>query len=135
MLGICRGRAEVRLGGENGLAMAVKAGDALVLPAGTGHQDLGSSPELLVVGAYPSGMDWDLCRGVPGERPDVLRNIERVPLPDSDPIFGCEGPLMRFWHGRCRTEPARTTAIPGLIPSCTSAYPWLQGEEGGVQDA
>lgn len=98
-LGICRGQAEVRLGGERGLVMTVKAGDALVLPAGTGHQNLGSSPDLLVVGAYPQGMNWDLCRGGPEERPGVLRNIEAVPLPDSDPIHGRDGPLMHLWQG------------------------------------
>ena len=97
-LGICCGKATVRLGGENGLTFEVKAGDALVLPAGTGHQNLGSGPDLLVVGAYPSGMDWDLCRGEPGERPEVLDNLRRVPLPASDPIYGEGGPLLRFWQ-------------------------------------
>lgn len=98
VLGICRGQAKVRFGGEHGLVMTVKSGDALVLPAGTGHQNLGSSPDLLVVGAYPDGMDWDLCRGGPGEREDELRNIQAVPLPDSDPLFGRGGPLMRLWQ-------------------------------------
>ncbi|MDH3660799.1 MAG: cupin domain-containing protein [Alphaproteobacteria bacterium] len=97
-LGVCRGKATVRLGGDKGLTIEIKAGDALVLPAGTGHQDLGSSPDLLVVGAYPSGMDWDLCRCAPDERPEVLDNIKRVPLPVSDPIHGNGGPLLRFWQ-------------------------------------
>ena len=97
VLGICRGGATVRLGGKTGMTIEVKAGDALVLPAGTGHQNLGSSRDLLVVGAYPSGMDWDLCRGEPEERPAVLRNIEQVPRPGSDPIHGMEGPLLRLW--------------------------------------
>jgi len=97
-LGVCRGKATVRLGGDKGLSIEIKAGDALVLPAGTGHQNLGSSPDLLVVGAYPSGMDWDLCRCALGERPEVLDNIKRVPLPVSDPIHGKGGPLLRFWQ-------------------------------------
>ncbi|MGI9499974.1 MAG: hypothetical protein ACR2P3_08050 [Geminicoccaceae bacterium] len=104
VLGICRGQAEVRLGGSGGLTIMVNAGDALVLPAGTGHQNLGSSPDLLVVGAYPDGMDWDLCHGIPGERPDVLSNIERVPLPKNDPIHGAEGPLVRFWQPRSNSS-------------------------------
>jgi uncharacterized protein YjlB len=97
VLGICQGEAKLRLGGERGLMMTVKAGDALVLPAGTGHQNLGSSPELLVVGAYPGGMDWDLCRGGSPMQEDERRNIQAVPLPDSDPLFGRNGPLVRLW--------------------------------------
>ncbi|MGI9508932.1 MAG: cupin domain-containing protein, partial [Geminicoccaceae bacterium] len=89
-------------GGEHGLVMTVKSGDALVLPAGTGHQSLGSSPDLLVVGAYPDDMDWDLCRGGPGERENERRNIQAVPLPDSDPLFGRDGPLMRLWRPSVR---------------------------------
>jgi uncharacterized protein YjlB len=98
VLGICAGRATVRLGGERGLVTEVTAGDALLLPAGTGHQNLGSSPDFLVVGAYPGGMDWDLCRGDPGERPDVLRNIRQVPLPNLDPLHGESGPLALHWR-------------------------------------
>ncbi|MEZ5932138.1 MAG: hypothetical protein R3F54_09330 [Alphaproteobacteria bacterium] len=99
VLGICCGEAKVRLGGDQGLVVEVRAGDALVLPAGTGHQNLGSSADLLVVGAYPGGMDWDLCRCAPDERPGVLRSIERVPLPDLDPLHGENGPLVRHWQG------------------------------------
>jgi uncharacterized protein YjlB len=98
VLGICQGEAKVCLGGDHGLVMTVKSGDALVLPAGTGHQNLGSSPDLLVVGAYPGGMDWDLCRSEPGVREDERRNIQAVPLPDSDPLFGRDGPLVHLWQ-------------------------------------
>lgn len=94
-LGICRGWARVRLGGETGIETEVRAGDALILPAGTGHQNLGASGDLLVVGAYPRGPDWDLCRGEPDERPRVLEAIAGVPMPDSDPVFGNDGPLMK----------------------------------------
>ena len=98
VLGICQGEAKVRLGGEHGLVTTVKPGDALILPAGTGHQNLGSSPDLLVVGAYPGGMDWDLCRGESPVREDERRSIQAVLLPDSDPLFGRNGPLMRLWQ-------------------------------------
>jgi uncharacterized protein YjlB len=98
VLGICRGGAELRLGGAKGLTMTVSAGDVLVLPAGTGHQNLGSGADLLVVGAYPSGQDWDLCRGAPDERPAVLDNIDSVPLPRSDPLHGASGPLIARWR-------------------------------------
>ena len=95
VLGICQGEAKVRLGGEHGLVMTVRSGDALALPAGTGHQNLGSSPDLLVVGAYPDGMDWDLCRSESSVREGERNNNQAVPLPDSDPLCGRGGPLMR----------------------------------------
>jgi uncharacterized protein YjlB len=51
----------------------------------------------LVVGAYPNGMRWDLRRGDPAERDQVLANIEAVPLPDADPVHGPDGPLIEIW--------------------------------------
>jgi len=68
------------------------------LPAGTGHQNLGSSPDLLIVGACPGGMDWDLCRSESPVREDERINIQAVPLPENDPLFGREGPLIRLWR-------------------------------------
>jgi hypothetical protein len=66
-------------------------GDVVALPAGTGHCNVGSSGHLLAVGAYPNGMRWDLRRGDPAERDEVLANIARVPLPDQDPVEGAGG--------------------------------------------
>ena len=99
VLGITRGEAQVRFGGANGRVLTVRAGDVVVIPAGVGHQNLGSSPDLLVVGAYPGGVDWDLCYGKPEERPRVLENIARVPLPAADPVYGQDGPLLEHWRG------------------------------------
>src|SRR5262249_5623236 len=55
VLGIARGEAKVRFGGATGEVLQVEAGDAVLLPAGTGHQNLGQSSDLLVIGAYPPG--------------------------------------------------------------------------------
>lgn len=87
-LGIAAGRATVRLGGETGITVELRAGDAVLIPAGVGHQNLGSSPDLLVVGAYPRGQSADLCRGAPDERPDVLERIHAVPPAAHDPVTG-----------------------------------------------
>ena len=51
--------ARVTLGGEGETRLQVGEGDALVLPAGTGHKNGGSSPALLVVGAYAQVPDWE----------------------------------------------------------------------------
>jgi uncharacterized protein YjlB len=69
-----------------------------VLPAGTGHQCLWASPDLLVIGAYPKSGRYDLCRGSKAERERAVQTIPKVPLPDSDPVYGAEGPLMRLWR-------------------------------------
>ncbi len=98
VLGIVRGQAAVILGGPNGRRFELVPGDVAVLPAGTGHCNARSSSDLLVVGSYPNGMRWDLRRGDPGERDEVLANIRAVPLPDSDPVSGQEGPLVELWR-------------------------------------
>jgi uncharacterized protein YjlB len=98
VLGIARGAAGVMLGGPQGGRFELSAGDVVVLPAGTGHCNTGSSSDLLVVGAYPDGMDWDLRRGDPDERDEVLANIAGVPLPGQDPVRGADGPLVELWN-------------------------------------
>ena len=95
VLGIAAGSADVILGGPQGRHFQVAAGDVLVLPAGTGHCNAGSTPDLLVVGAYPNGMRWDLRRGDPAEHDEVLANIARVPVPDEDPVG--DGKLVDLW--------------------------------------
>ena len=98
VLGIVAGTASVLLGGPGGRTFEVSQGDVLVLPAGTGHCNVGSSPDLLVVGAYPGGMWCDLRRGDPAERDEVLANIAAVPLPAGDPVNGADGPLPGAWR-------------------------------------
>jgi uncharacterized protein YjlB len=99
VLGIVAGSAAVVLGGPRGRRVEVARGDVLVLPAGTGHCNAGSSADLLVVGAYPGGMWCDLRRGDPAERDEALANIAAVPLPDADPVHGSGGPLGALWRG------------------------------------
>lgn len=99
VLGVYAGQATVRLGGDGdvGWTTTLHAGDALVIPAGVAHCNLGSSADFGVVGAYPDGRKWDLLRGSPGDRPQADVNIAQVPLPMNDPVFGPQGPLRMFW--------------------------------------
>jgi uncharacterized protein YjlB len=97
VLAIVGGTAHVTLGGPGGQTFHVVRGDVLVLPAGTGHRNEGSSGDFLVVGAYPNGMSWDLRRGDPDEYEEAERAISAVPLPEADPAFGTAGPLPRLW--------------------------------------
>jgi uncharacterized protein YjlB len=96
-MGIARGRAKVRFGGNKGQELDLMQGDVVVLPAGTGHQGLWASPDLMVIGTYPKVGRYDLCRGSKGEHDKAVESIPKVPLPDADPVFGPQGPLLRLW--------------------------------------
>ena len=98
VLGIYRGFVTLLIGGEQGERLIAATGDVLVIPAGVGHKNLVQSPDLGVVGAYPDGRSWDLLRGEPGERPRADETIARLPLPDTDPLYGSTGPLRALWH-------------------------------------
>jgi len=98
VLGIAKGTARVQFGGRNGKTVDVKAGDVALLPAGTGHQRIDSSNDLLVIGGYPAGGTYNLCRGSKAEHDRALETIPLVPLPDRDPLHGASGPLTRLWR-------------------------------------
>jgi len=97
VLGIYSGSALLHLGGENGSKLNVQAGDVIVIPAGVGHKNLGSSKDFGVVGAYPDGRDWDLLKGEAGERPTADKNIASLPVPEFDPILGKDDGLRKIW--------------------------------------
>ncbi len=96
-LGVYCGAATLRIGGVHGKSVEVHAGDVIVIPAGVAHQKIDGTEDFAVVGAYPDGREWDLLRGLPGERPRADHNISALPLPDNDPIYGADGPLRQIW--------------------------------------
>jgi uncharacterized protein YjlB len=96
-LGIARGRARVRFGGDRGREFEVAAGDVAILPAGTGHQRLSASKDFSVVGAYPPGAKMHVTRPTPENYRKALKTIPQVKLPKTDPVMGEDGPLVRLW--------------------------------------
>ena len=98
VLGLARGRARVRFGGSGGREIELSAGDVCVLPAGTGHQCVWASQDLVVIGAYPPSGRYNLCRGSKAEHAKALAAIAQVPRPDSDLVFGAAGPLVDLWR-------------------------------------
>jgi uncharacterized protein YjlB len=98
VIGIARGRAKVRFGGDNGAEIDIAPGDVVILPAGTGHQCLKHSRDLVVIGAYPPTGKYNLCRGTKAEHAKAVAAIRKVPLPLTDPAFGRQGPLLALWR-------------------------------------
>jgi len=90
VLAVVAGAATLELGGPQGEAFEVAAGDVLVLPAGTGHRRAAARDGFTVVGAYPEGQeDYDLLRGDdPAEVEAARERIAALPAPPQDPVGG-----------------------------------------------
>ncbi|WP_106796544.1 cupin [Rhizobium sp. H4] len=95
-LGVSRGSATLLIGGPSGQAMKVTAGDCLVLPAGTGHRNLGCTRGFQVVGAYPEGQHADIQTSAASS--EMLAKISSLPIPNSDPVQGPSGFLTKNWR-------------------------------------
>lgn len=96
VLGIAEGWAELLIGGPDGEALEVRAGDCLVLPAGTGHKRNGASDNFLVIGGYPPGQHADIETAAATE--GELRIIAALSVPKTDPLYGATGPLVTLWR-------------------------------------
>ncbi len=98
VLGIARGNARVRLGGENGRSVELRAGDAVVIPAGVAHKREAASGDLLVIGSYPRGQSPNICHAEPDPHDRAAANVAAVGLLASDPVTGDAGPLLDCWR-------------------------------------
>jgi uncharacterized protein YjlB len=103
VLGIARGHADIQFGGVKGKNIRIKAGDVVVLPAGTGHQRMKASPNFMVVGAYPPDGKYDECTDT-RDRQKVKGAISKTKKPATDPVFGENGPLRSIWGRRPRSR-------------------------------
>lgn len=95
---VAEGWAEIMLGGADGRLFRVEPGDAIVLPAGTGHRRMDSGDGFAICGGYPPGQESYATVRADGPYPgDHPRRIAEVPLPRTDPVYGDAGPLLSAW--------------------------------------
>src|SRR6478609_10570926 len=111
VLGIARGSARVRFGGDHGQELEIKAGDVAILPAGTGHQRIKASEDFCVIGAYPPGAKMEVTRATPENHARALKTIPNVALPPADPVTGKDGALMRLWRPS-GARPTNSAVVP-----------------------
>lgn len=97
VLAVYNGTCHLQLGGEEGIEFTIEKGDAIVIPAGVAHKNLGESEGFACVGGYPDGLDYDMKYGKAGERPEADHNIANLTMPGCDPVFGSDGPLLQHW--------------------------------------
>lgn len=78
-------------GGPGGQSVDVQAGDALLLPVGTGHCRVVGSEDFEVVGAYPEAMSRDIYTEAPSA--DARARMRALPLPRRYPVTGLPRPF------------------------------------------
>jgi uncharacterized protein YjlB len=100
VLGVARGRVRIELGGRAGRRFDVRAGDVIVLPAGVSHRRIAASKDLLVVGSYPRGGDYDEPRAGELDVDEAAVRVRKVRKPAKDPVFGSRGALTTLWRAR-----------------------------------
>jgi uncharacterized protein YjlB len=97
VLGVYSGWTRACFGGPQGKILQAEKGDVIIIPAGVSHCNKEQSPDFKVVGGYFASQPWDMMYGKQGERPQADRNISQVCLPNTDPVFGSDGPLLKLW--------------------------------------
>ena len=100
VLTVASGSASLRIGGRSGKVMAVNAGDVLMLPGGIGHMRLDQTDDFAICGGYPPDQPHGTIIRAPDERnEDHIAQIAALSRPESDPVFGEDGPLVVLWGG------------------------------------
>jgi uncharacterized protein YjlB len=98
VLALIRGSARIQFGGSTGISILLEQGDIVIVPAGVAHKNISGHDDFSVVGAYPEGQHYDVKYGASEERPEADKNIRETALPETDPVYGMSGPLIKNWE-------------------------------------
>lgn len=97
VLGCAAGIMEIEVFGEGGTRLRIEAGDVVVMPAGVSHAMVASSDDIMMVGGYPDGRDWDNIQEAhmtEEVRRAAVKRIMMLPIPAQDPVTGAP---MQAW--------------------------------------
>lgn len=90
-LGCASGWMDIVIFGDGGERVRVSVGDVVVMPAGVSHAMVANSDDVLMVGGYPDGRDWDNIQDAhvtEDLRRAAAKRIMMLPIPDRDPVTG-----------------------------------------------
>ena len=59
VLGVIAGDTELEFGG-GGTTLFLQKGDVLIIPPGVAHRNIGRENQIVCIGAYPSGIQYDI---------------------------------------------------------------------------
>jgi uncharacterized protein YjlB len=96
-LGVAAGWMDLVLFGKGGTRVRVEAGDVVAMPAGVSHAMVDNSNDVMVIGGYPEGRDWDNIQEehlTEELRRAAAKRIMMLPIPARDPV---RGEPMREW--------------------------------------
>ncbi|WVQ71917.1 hypothetical protein IAR50_001459 [Cryptococcus sp. DSM 104548] len=85
---------------EGRVEVEVNVGDVMIVPAGVSHGMLENLGGFEMTGAYPIGADtWDFCKGTETDWEEAWEKIKTVKWFTRDPVYGDEGPVMKYGAG------------------------------------
>ena len=100
------GSCRVQFGGPNGITLNLEKGDVAIIPAGVAHKKIDDADGFQCLGAYPEGQEYDMNYGKVEERRAADENIRKVPMPENDPLYGYDGPLIKNWRSENDQNPS-----------------------------
>lgn len=104
-LGCAAGWMELELFCQGGKQLRIHSGDVILMPAGVSHEMVGKSDDLIMVGGYPDGRDWDNMRNDHLTEKAFFSAVKRImmlPIPIQDPVNG--SPIKQWLNAPSSTE-------------------------------
>lgn len=97
MLIVFTGKAKLQIGGVRGRVFIVSQGDVIFFPAGVSHKKISSTNDFQTIGAYPYHIKYNMIYLKLKDYYSAVSSIQKVKLPKTDPIYGKNGLLFKYW--------------------------------------